>query len=431
MHVICLCSGLVGDCNNALGVTRFLAEINKEAIVHRIDFAETAQQTDEQAIESADVAVRSAAEKMDEIKASDAGSKFVVVGAGRLGLSIVATLKMKFPDIYTSWSGHQLPKLLLTSDLKAKLESDKASLPFDESILGKRDFLEATLPNRLALPGGVEAPKHVLGDRLIRTVGVPHNLTKTDIAHEAETWLSKKPEDGGIPSVEGKKKLVVFLGGDAPDRANVQKHYTPEEAKALADYVVEEFLKKGYFPYITNYPRTGRFDSQSVREEAHSGESSILEPTDLVSATFLNSLKEAGFEKGKDFYFADFRFSTREKPSVSVYKALLGINPDKAFWPGESMSGAAEGCDFFPNGRIVVYKTGSMNDDQEAGLRYLLENRTKISYLDPTTRILESSSLRLAVGSSEDEVVPKPAAMTVAEAIQADLSRTPTLGLHK
>ncbi len=378
IQIICLLSGLIGDQYNAQGVARSIASLYP---------SETIFVTDVKASE---------VDKADAlIKAFSDDDKVIVVGAGDDGLDAALALKADFKDrVYVSWSGHQLPE-------------------------GR----EISSIDRVNLPKGVasHASKVVLGDRLTETTGVPHNLTKADLEAERLKWADR------IPTTD-KKKLVVVLGGDAPLADNAtQKFYTVKEAEELADYVADLARSGDYYIYATSGPRVGKFNHTTREEDktVHRGDTPVSEPTDPVSEAFVNRLKSKGFEAGRDFYFADFRYGS---PSISAYRALLGLlgESDVLMLPGESVSMFSETLGVANN--RIGYITGSMNDGHYKTFgQFSKESPIAVLSLPTATgkRELAASPLSGEVGVSE------PAAMIIAKAIQTDLAVAKTPGLQR
>lgn len=372
-YIICLLSSLIGDMSNARGVARSTADLYAPdaVIAHEIKAEE---------VDKADALIRTF---------NDA-DKVIVISAGMDGLDAALDLKSSFEDrIYVSWSGHQFPE-------------GRDALPID----------------RVNLPRGVAPYALKSSDRLTETTGVPHNLTKADLEVSRREWSNR------IPATD-KKKLVLILGGDAPlSDGKTQKFYTTKEAEELADYIATLAKTDDYYVYVTNGPRTGKFNNATMNEDktVHRGDADLSEPTDPVSVAFVNRLRSMNF---KDFYFADFRYGT---PSISAYKPFLGLlgSSDLLILPGESVSMFSETVDLIHN--RIGYITGSMNDGHHENMERF-KNESPIAILSLPTATgeskLEMSSL---IGGVE---APEPAAMTVAKAIKADLARTQTTGLQR
>jgi mitochondrial fission protein ELM1 len=373
IYIICLLSSLIGDMSNVRGVTRSMYDFyaSKQLIIHEIKANE---------VKKADALIRT-------FKDAD---KIVVIGAGADTLAAALTLKNSFKDkIYVAWSGHQLPE--------------------EENLL---------LIDRINLPKGIAPDILKNSGHLTETIGVPHNLTKADLKNSLEEWSDKIP-------VTNKKKLVLILGGDAPlSDGKTQKLYTAKEAEELADYIEILAKKDDYFVYITNGPRTGKFNNHTMKENntAHRGSADISEPTDSVSAAFLNRLRSKNF---KDFYFADFRYAT---PSISAYKPFLGLleRSDLLILPGESVSMFSETIGLTNN--RIGYITGSMNNAHYKTMEgFKKESHISILSLPVTAGIYDLEKSAIA-GTAEE---PEPAAMTFAKAIKADLESIEITGLQR
>lgn len=421
MHVICLCSSLLGDRANVLGTANAIIKLcNTNAIgvfIHRIHYQETGHI--QNFILSTEKAIKSAIDLITKLSQSD--SQCVILTAGEIGFSVSVSLKNYFPKILTSWSGHQLPDLLLHKSVSQLLLSkgivlSQKTLRLRLTQLTK-DTLDTLLPHFIALPKGVvcDYVKHNFSSRLIETIGVPHNLTQVEIDSEFRKW-SRKDSLHPITMTQ-KKKILLFLGGDAPMPDGNVLCYTEEEAKNLANYVTQITKEYNYFIYSTNNGRVGSFDIKTGEKNKfiHHGNLDISKPTDHVSQTFISQLKENGLIEGIDFYFSDYR-SIESGKTISAYKALFGLKPDIAMFPGESTSGISEGVDFIE--KVIVYLVNSMNRFHYCSLKALSEVRpiTVINVASSFPKEILEKNVPNFIANSE------PSSRTIAKNILQNLS---------
>ncbi len=355
INIIYFLGELIGDDNNTRGVARNAAALYRDSgqAVTITEFKSSVEN-----IEDARKLIISLDNTRDSI---------ITISSGESGLAPLKALKASFgKKIFTSWSAHQLS--------------------------GSMDF---TILDQISLPLGVASHdvKVALGRKLIETVGIPHNLTRTDLESDYLAWKDKL-------AVTNKKKLVVILGGDAPNPEGKQLLYTTKEARHLAEYVVSLATKNDYYIYITNGPRTGRFNADTKKENkiAHRADIDITIPTDEVSTAFTQKLTA----KGVMYHFIDFRYN-----SPSSFKALLKI-ADKVILPGESTSMISEASDFVDD--ITVYLTNSMNVNHFLSVEQIKLTR-RIDVLDLTFK-LKASLLPVSTYT-------EPAALTVAKGIRA------------
>jgi hypothetical protein len=316
IKILCLISCLfVGDDNNARGVARSLAQQYGEGV-----------QSEEYNRAHEDAYTKT----IDEALAQE--KRIVVIGAGESCLEPLKKLKQKYGNkLFAAWAGHQIPTANALCDLKL---FDQVAVPIASISPSDKDTLK---------------------DILIETIGVPHNLTLADIEQEHQEWKSR------LPMPEG-PRMVVVLGGDAPDAQGRQLLYTGQEAQALAHYLIARAREKNAFIYVTNGPRTGKYNESTRTEEAgaHRGEAPLSEPTEAVSKAFIKAIADQGWER---VHFADFRYGQK-----SSFKALLKI-ADELYLPGESTSMISEAADFVS--QLIVYHTHSMNENHYASLEHI------------------------------------------------------------
>ena len=240
----------------------------------------------------------------------------------------------------------------------------------------------------VALPAHAlnQEDENLIGKKLLKTIGVAHNLTQEELLKEYEQKKSQKPEDPipEDPIPEASRYLMVVLGGDAPDSTGKQNFYTPQEAQQLAEFCNSK-AEEGYFIIATNGPRTGLHNPQTS-EKLNSHRVTILEngeatyDLDEVSKAFCDKIKSP------DFKFFDFKFLP--KGVDSSYKALLYATSQKegslVLMPGESTSMISEACDFLKPQSVIIYKNGAMNQvhyDHVASVRQ--SNKAGFLNLEP------------------------------------------------
>jgi len=187
---------------------------------------------------------------------------------------------------------------------------------------------------------------------LIPTQGVLHTMSKEALAAEDTSAISLHDA-----------KVGVILGGDAETPEGGWKNFTADNARDLADQLVNFQKQTGLKILITNGPRTGRSPT------AHrAGES------DEISEGFLNALQQAGLRQGEDFEFFDFQFAQPGQPSLSALKAIVKtVLGNKGFMivPGESTSSISEIRTVMP---IAIYTNSAMNETHQEFVDQLVQS---------------------------------------------------------
>lgn len=307
----------VGDCNQILGVQESFRTLHSE-------------EPDSVDIRSFDYKdLQPLVTAINEVEKSDHSGKVIVLGVSDYGADAISQLKgsVNKPTVSYTMLSHQItPKV--------------------ETVVGVADFI--------ALPAHAVTPefKNKVSStqtKLIETVGVSHNLKKSDIQADYDKFKDKLLSLGKYNSV-----MVAVLGGDAPDGKNLMKYYTPEEAKTLANYLGKQAILKNAIVLATNGPRTGKHNQETgkVDDTAHKNGK-----FDFVSQEFVDTLKSILPET--QFAFYDFQ-SGQPSMSKAMYGQALKEN-GVVYIPGESTSMVSEAVDNFGPTRVIVYKNKAMN----------------------------------------------------------------------
>ena len=302
-------------------------------------------------------------------------AQFILLSSGKDGYEKLIALKNNNPNIKTYWSGHQFFDYLAEPNIKPL---DAVILP-EYAVNHQQKFL-----------------LEKFGTKLIKTVAVPHNVRKEDLEAEYNKLSEQITDEPPY--------IVVILSGDAQDPKGLIQHYTQNEAREFAKYIAS--IAGNKIVMVTNGPRTGRFDPQSIQPviiNDHKLETQI----DSVSQAFIDQLSESRTR----FKFFDFKLGL----PVSHYKALLYLiaktQESYVYLPGESTSMISEALDNLDPSRIIVYETGSMNINHENHVKKL-----------GVTKLSKSLELQEA-WQNNINCVPTSDAKKVAEAIAIQLDR--------
>ncbi|MFN8769602.1 MAG: hypothetical protein ACK5Z5_00775 [Neisseriaceae bacterium] len=185
---------------------------------------------------------------------------------------------------------------------------------------------------------------------LIVTTGVCHNIQVEDLIKEYN--LFKKQ------FLETNKSIGIVLAGDAPDSTNNWFFFTQKEAKSLAKYIVkylDENKIVGANLLITNGPRTGKFNTETKKEDVQAHRDGN---TDLVTKKFMDTLDKSDIKNTTLF---DFQYGAQ-----TMFKAILGSlesteSQSEIFMPGESISMISQGLDVLQKTSMIIYENGAMN----------------------------------------------------------------------
>ncbi len=247
--------GNVGDNNNVRGITRAVtAEVASSLSVRTVNIDEASP-------------LGILGQEGEE------PGPVILIGAGSQCLKPLAEAKDALGNtVHTVWSGHQI-----------FTELDPA--------IGKLDII--------ALPGHVTAEPEQkdkdlidkIGDRLVTTILVPHNLQPEDLLAALDKWGRDKIRNHGDPC------LTVVLGGDAPTREGEMRYYTQSEAFDLGYACALLAEDRGWHILATSGHRTGQHDTYGNKiATAHRPFDAEGQPlyyeVDRVSRAFIQGVSE-------------------------------------------------------------------------------------------------------------------------------------------
>jgi hypothetical protein len=314
-----------GEMSQMKGVARYIKE----------DFAKihASVQIEEVECDNIDKAI-SVLQKYNDV------SKPLVIASGSSGIDTLKVVNSKFPQVFSVYLSHQ--------------------------IFDKYRSLLKTPPNSNGV-NLVVLPKHVITSqiakdidasetKLVTTVGISHNLSKTDIIKEYE--LNKSD----IPGTKSDKYTVVILGGDAQNTDQSWLYFTPADGINLAKNV-EKSLDQDSYLFVLNGPRTGKHNYMTKEEDKEAHRSKKL---DHVTQSFADYFKD--HQKVKIF---DFQYGKH-----GMYKAILGKilhTKESQIWvPAESTSMISEIVDTLgldKNNKILVYEHNAMSNVHKAHVK--------------------------------------------------------------
>ncbi len=303
----------------------------------------------------------------------------IVIGSGSHMLDALRDLKQKNSKIITCFASHQVPQHFISNLIDLDL------VAFPKHVL-------------------TEENEAVFGNKLVKTIGVAHNLTAEDLQQE----FAKR--QNAIPLKS--KYLFVILGGDAQLQGTQYQYYSAEEAAETARYVADKVKNEEYFLLITNGPRTGMLNPlDGSKLETHRILPNQEYKVDPVSQAFLDELSTQKIS-ADCFKFYDFKFL--EKGVDSAYKALLYstiITPESlVLVPGESTSMISECCDMLPYESILVVQNKAMNDNHHSHVSSVIES----GY----ARSLNIESAEISENLTTTSQTRKSAAATIADGIK-------------
>jgi len=300
--------GNAGDHNQALGIERAMNELSTEKLT----------------LEDIDTTKVTPAEVMKKVEHDLTTQKVVIVGIGEGGVKGVQDLSPQ-KNLIIALTSHMLLKDYENSDLQNKV-------------------------NYIALPAHVSLlEKKRIGNKLIETTGVSHNRQSLDVDKTYADYKKELPESDTY--------FAVVLGGDAPSPTKEIKHFTTFDADKLAQYVIAEVKKTNRQVLVLNGPRTGKYDENGQEIPTSHKNGSY----DFVTAHFVKTL-ESGLDK-KNIKVLDFQF--KDKPPFNTFDLVLGALKEKEgtiLVPGESTSMISEAVDNLPQGKVLIYENGAMNN---------------------------------------------------------------------
>ena len=211
----------------------------------------------------------------------------------------------------------------------------------------------------IALPTHVVTDEiaQLLGEKLIKTVGVAHNRQTENVDDVYRKHHSAFPETDNL--------LAVMLGGDvpAPEEELKIKRFTENDATTLADFILQQHRDKHIL--VLNGPRTGKHDQAGVEDKTvHRGGKA-----DDVTHFFQSKLQS----ENVPVTVFDFQYNTEENKAHALpfnsFAGALGLLRAKGgqlLVPGESTSMISESVDMLGPDKIVVYTHGAMNESHDA-----------------------------------------------------------------
>jgi mitochondrial fission protein ELM1 len=299
--------GNAGDHNQLLGIQSALAELSPEKIP----------------FEDLDTKQMASDEIKQKVEKDLQTQKVIVVGAGEGGIDGIEKLPQN-PQLITCLTSHM--------------------------FLDRYTNLERV--SFIALPAhDFTATNKKFGKRLITTVGVAHNRNAKMADSTFQKYKSELPQADAY--------LGVVLGGDAPvpPPAKDMKLFTTNDAKRLANYVIQQAKHTNACVLVLNGPRTGKHtpDKEEIPTAHRDGH------LDAVTAHFKESLlSQLPADKVKVF---DFQFN--EKPPYNAFDLALGAaraTHSQIFIPAESTSMASEAIDTMPQNGVILYENTAMNE---------------------------------------------------------------------
>lgn len=187
----------------------------------------------------------------------------------------------------------------------------------------------------------------------VPTLGVAHNLNQAELEQNYLNWQN----DSQKPIQTHDNYLAVILGGDAPTPDKTMLYFTANEAKKLAQFLAQLYLKRNKpLLLITNSPRTGKHDPNTKLEcKVHT--STTEEIIDATSQALLDELNLQGIP---------YQFFNYVENKSSAYQPILRAvqkQKDKSaiLITGDSSSMITEGLDLLKDTPFFVADVGSMN----------------------------------------------------------------------
>lgn len=328
--MLVLLSQATGDNNHALGVEHSLQENNNSVVVY------TCNITDRFSIERENVGICVGSGGQSNYLEGD----FLVLTAGQSTYDTVKSIKKQYKKAYAYFGAHQ-PHEALIKDAQSSdaVMPDIIGLPF--FTVNKE--LECNLSNK--------------GVKLIKTIGVPHNLQISQLK-EAYTQGS---DIGIIPKAD--KYCLLVLGGDAPTPDGRIKYYTSEEAVNQINYVALRAQRNDQFLLVANAFRTGVYNQTTGKRipNSHAPEAT----RDTVSEAVVARLEALKKEKKLEFCFYDNRFGDKINYTHAAMGAILQTKSSKAYIPGESTTFISEAIDTLGARKLIIAYNKAMNENHE------------------------------------------------------------------
>lgn len=259
------------------------------------------------------------------------GTKNLVIAAGAGGINALREIKSKSPGIFSVYLSHQI------------YDNSNALLMTEHSPNGANLMV---LPKHVA-NSKFESLVTSSKTKLVRIIGVAHNLHKSDIESAYETQILS------MPGTTSDKYALVIVGGDAQNPDGSWNYFTKNDAAKLAK-IVQKSIDENTYIFVLNGPRTGKHNPDTKAENTDAHRSANL---DSITQTFADY-----FKNRERFHVFDFQYG---KPGM--YRPLLGkmlhATNSKIFVPGESTSMISEIVDSVGSNekhQIFAYENSAM-----------------------------------------------------------------------
>jgi len=171
-------------------------------------------------------------------------------------------------------------------------------------------------------------------------------------------------------------------------------NYMPEEAKNLAQYVKGQMkMHPDLFVFVTNAPRTGRFDPKTGKDAGFHEKGGPLDP---VTKAFMEALSNPDRVKLYNF----------QKGDPSLFKALLQKVKESdtrgfVLVPGESTSMISQVVNNTRAGSVTLFTHGAMHEVHHAHVQDEFK-AGRVSLLEPSGKSYNFSGIR---GSESKDTV--------------------------
>ena len=301
-----------GEVSQIRGVARYTAEARTNIQIEEVDATDLSKAVD--------------------LLAEHNTTKNIVIAAGKDGVSALREIKSKSPGVFSVYLSHQI------------YDNTESALITEHSFNGA---------NLIVLPKHVVTKQFdalVMSSqtKLITTVGVAHNLRKSDIESAYEKQVL------AMPGTTADKYALVIMGGDAQNTDGSWNYFTQNDATKLAK-IVQKSIDKDTYLFVLNGPRTGKHNPDTGMEDKDAHRAEKLDP---VTQSFMDHFK------GKErFQVFDFQYG-----KTGMYRPLLGkmlhAANSQIFVPGESTSMISEIVDSVGSNdrhQIFAYEHAAMN----------------------------------------------------------------------
>jgi mitochondrial fission protein ELM1 len=295
----------------------------------------------------------------EDLKKSKSGqNNYWIITSGDYGIEFIEQHK-KIPQLMFCHSSHQLT-------------------PQHQKLINKADIIALPIHT---IEAEFEKEVGKSTTKLVKTIGVAHNLTQEKIE---ESYAQNK----NSIIIQG-PYLGIILGGDAPTPEGKMLYYTQEEAEKLAEYVAQKAVKENFRILILNGPRTGKHDPKTGIEDKSVHRNSNI---DKVTQKFMQTLTSKGLKNNKDFQLFDFQFG-----SQSMYPTVLGAiaqsTENQIIVTGESTSMISEITSLLSPKQITIFTNEAMNKNHFAHIEseFGAGRANILDLLDPEKKLKQTS----------------------------------------